>query len=94
MAGFQVIIYGRFWVFTEGNIQFSFAPPATPGGRPGAADIDHDLYNDWRHAWEVIQNHTTGGKTSQDSIRQLLMRRPEIGITPSTDPKWHRKKER
>jgi RHS repeat-associated protein len=75
----------------EGNIQFSFAPPGTPGGRPGAADIDHDLYQDWRHALEVIQNHATGGKTSQDSIRQILLRRPEVGITPSTDPKWNRK---
>lgn len=44
----------------EGNIQFPFAPPGRAGGRPGAADIDHDLYNNWRHAFEVFQNHTTG----------------------------------
>src|SRR5262249_13056447 len=55
----------------EGNIQFSFAPPGS-SGRPGAVDIDHDLYQDWRHAFEVIQNSTTGSKTSQDAIRQLL----------------------
>jgi RHS repeat-associated protein len=75
----------------EGNIQLSFAPPAMPGGRPGAADIDHDRYNDWRHALEVIQNYATGGKTNQDPIRQILLRRPGVGITPSTDPKWNRK---
>ena len=74
----------------EGNIQFSFGPPRA-NGRPGMADIDHDLYQDWRHAFEVIQNHATGGTTNQDSIRQLLLRRPEIGITPSTDPKFNRK---
>jgi RHS repeat-associated protein len=76
----------------EGNIQFSFAPPPTPGGRPGAADIDHDLYNDWRHAFEVIQNHATGGKTNQDSIRKILQQRPQVGITPSTDSKWNSRK--
>ena len=74
-----------------GNIQFSFGPPGTAGGRPTTVDIDHDLYQDWRHAFEVIQNHATGGKTSQDAVRELLLRRPEVGITPSTDPKWNRK---
>ena len=75
----------------KGNIQFSFAPPSTAGGRPGAADIDHDIYNDWRHAFEVMRNHATGTKTNQDTIRQILLKRPEVGITPSTDPKWNRK---
>lgn len=74
----------------EGSIQFSFAPPPIPGGRPSAVDIDHDLYNDWRHVLEVMRNHATGGTTNQDSIRQILLRRPEVGITPSTDPKWNR----
>ena len=53
-------------------------------------DIDHDLYQDWRHAFEVIQNHAAGVTTNQDSVRQLLLRRPEVGITPSTDPKFNR----
>ena len=75
---------------SEGNIQFSFAPPTMLGGRPNAVDIDHDLYNNWRHALEVIQNHATGSKTNQDSIRRILMMRPEVGITPSPDKKWNR----
>lgn len=76
----------------EGNIQFSFAPPGMPGGVPRSVDIDHDLFNDWRHGLEVIQNHATGGKTGQDSIRKILIKMLGIGITPSTDPKSNRRR--
>lgn len=68
----------------EGNIQFSFSQSRT------GVDIDHDLYQDWRHAFEVLSNHMTGGKTDQDAVRKLLVARPEVGITPSPDPKWNK----
>jgi RHS repeat-associated protein len=74
----------------EGNIQFSFGSPGA-SGRPTSADIDHDLNQGWRHALEVMKNHATRGTTSQDAVRQLLLRRPEVAITPSTDPKWNRR---
>ena len=66
------------------NVQFSFGQ----GGK--AADIDQDLYQDIRHWGEVIANHVTGSTTNQDSVRKMMMARPDIAITPSTDPKWNR----
>gem|GEM_PF-1222990 len=77
---------------TEGNIQFSFAPPKTAGGAPGAVDIDHDLYRNWRHGLEVLWNLGTGSKTDQDQIRRILIRKLEVTITPSPDPRWNRKR--
>ena len=68
----------------ELNVQFSFGPGMK------AADIDQDLYQDWRHAWEVISNHATNTTTSQDTVRKMMIARPEIGITPSTDQNWNR----
>jgi len=68
----------------ELNVQFSF------GQGMKAADIDQDLYQDWRHAWEVISSHATNTTTNQDTVRKMMIARPEIGITPSTDPKWNR----
>jgi len=68
----------------ELNVQFSF------GQGMKATDIDQDLYQDWRHAWEVISNHATNTTTNQDTVRKMMIARPEIGITPSTDPKWNR----
>jgi RHS repeat-associated protein len=68
----------------ELNVQFSFGPGAK------VADIDQDLYQDWRHGWEVISNHATGTTTNQDTVRKMMIARPEIGITPSTDQNWNR----
>ncbi len=68
----------------KGNIQFSFGQSRT------GVDIDHDLYQDWRHAGEVLWNHLTNTKTDQDAVRRLLIARPEVGITPSPDPKFNR----
>ena len=68
----------------ELNVQFSF------GQGMKAADIDQDLYQDWRHGWEVISNHATNTTTDQDTVRKMMIARPEIGITPSTDQNWNR----
>jgi hypothetical protein len=68
----------------RGNIQFSFSQSRT------GADIDHDLFQGFRHAFEVLHNKTTGTKTDQDEVRRLLIARPEVGITPSPDPKFNR----
>jgi hypothetical protein len=67
------------------NVQFSFGPGMK------TADIDQDLYQDfWRHSGEVISNHATNTTTDQDTVRKMMIARPDIGITPSTDPKWNR----
>jgi RHS repeat-associated protein len=73
--------------YPQGNIQFSFNASHT------GADIDHDLYMPGlAHLFgEVLANHVTGGLTNQDSVRQMLMKNPKIGLTPSPDPKWNRK---
>jgi RHS repeat-associated protein len=68
----------------ELNVQFSF------GQGMKTVDIDQDLYQDDRHGWEVISNHMTFSTTNQDTVRKMMIARPEIGITPSTDPKWNR----
>ncbi|MCX6620776.1 MAG: RHS repeat-associated core domain-containing protein, partial [Acidobacteria bacterium] len=68
----------------ELNVQFSFGPGMK------VADIDQDLYQDWRHGWEVVSNHATFTTTSQDTVRKMMIARPEIGLTPSTDSKWNR----
>ena len=65
----------------ELNVQFSFGPGMK------VADIDQDLYQDWRHGWEVLSNHATFTTTSQDAVRKMMIARPEIGLTPSTDSK-------
>jgi len=68
----------------ELNVQISF------GQGMKAADIDQDLYQDWRHGWEVISNHATNTTTNQDTVRKMMIARPEIRITPSTDQNWNR----
>jgi RHS repeat-associated protein len=68
----------------ELNIQFSF------GQGMKAVDIDQDLYQDERHAWELFRNYATQSKTNQDTVRRMMIARPEIGITPSTDAQWNR----
>ena len=72
--------------YPKGNIQFSFNASHT------GADIDHDLFQPGigHFFGEVIVNHMTGGLTNQDSVRQMLVLNPKIGITPSPDPKWNR----
>ena len=73
--------------YPQGNIQFSF------NESHAGVDIDHDLYAPGlAHLFgEVLVNHATGGLTNQDSVRQMLMKNPKIGLTPSPDPKWNRR---
>lgn len=85
-------------VVDPGNLQLSFA-------EDGSFDADHDLYkNPVLHLFgEVVPNHFSAAinkvfgtklpeRTNQDRVRQMLMANPEIGITPSPDPKFNRKK--
>jgi hypothetical protein len=73
--------------YPQGNIQFSF------NGAHTGVDVDHDLHMPGlSHLFgEVMVNHMTGGLTNQDSVRQMLMKNPNIGLTPSPDPNWNRK---
>ena len=73
--------------YPQGNIQFSF------NGAHTGVDVDHDLHMPGlSHLFgEVMVNHMTGGLTNQDSVRQMLVKNPKIGLTPSPDPNWNRK---
>ena len=70
---------------SRGNIQFSFNKGRT------VADIDHDLCSGLCHALEAAQNHVMNRHTDQNEVRQILIRMPRVGITPSPDPKFNRK---
>ena len=84
-GGFSALSF-KFTDYPQGNIQFSF------NGSSTGVDIDHDLYAPGvAHLFgEVFVNHATGGLTNQYSVRQMLMKNPKIGLTPSPDPKWNR----
>ena len=83
---------------SQGNLQISFATD-------GSFDVDHDLFKNpiLHFLGEVIPNHTAKGineffgvkllpeTTNQDSVRRMLLANPNIGITPSTDPKFNRR---
>ena len=69
----------------QGNIQFSFNAART------VADVDHDLCQGACHVGEATINTLFFQKTDQNKVRELLIRMPGVGITPSTDPKFNRK---
>lgn len=72
--------------YPQGNIQFSF------NSSHNGLDLDHDLFKPGvTHVFaEYLYNHVTNSRTSQDSVRKMLMRNPRVGLTPSPDPKWNR----
>ncbi|MFN9428816.1 MAG: RHS repeat domain-containing protein [Acidobacteriota bacterium] len=69
----------------QGNIQFSFNATRT------VADIDHDLCVGACHVAEATFNTLFSQKTDQNKVRELLIKMPGVGITPSPDPKFNRK---
>jgi hypothetical protein len=94
--GFDAISFKDTGVML-GNVQFSFGAGGT------RVDIDHDIGNIAAsnpfkrivgalvHAGEVVQNKMFNTRTSQDTIRKLMLNNPNVQtITPSPDPKFNR----